>query len=271
MRLKRRALRLFSFAVRSSFITQAFRYSSFRWSTNTQFQRSRSLWKERMLISKYKLSTILLFNIAEHVISFVNLHGASIYVYLMITYVFVCIFNPYYIIRKLEGHLCARCSTKKTNYRICNKGWINTLQRGVLDFNPPLSHAFFHSLSFSLFSFNPLPPWIMVRPFHSFTSRLGPFVTDDTNPTTAIQKSSLWFLAWHPPPCSRDPPSTLCGKTLDIVSWISREAVEWRSLSIRARDRWWEILWLFGYSRLFTINRVSPACRCEFVACNRME
>lgn len=45
----------------------------------------------------------------------------------------VRIFNPHYVILKLKGHLYARGNTrKKTDYRIHNKGRINTPREGVL-------------------------------------------------------------------------------------------------------------------------------------------
>lgn len=83
---------------------------------------------------------------------------------------------------------------KKTNYPNCNKGWINTLQRGVLDFNPPLSHAFFHSLSFSLPSFNPPDHGLSFSLFHIATRAFCQWRRESHN---SGRKSSLWFLARH--------------------------------------------------------------------------
>jgi len=152
------------------------------------------------------------------------------HIYITITCVFICIFNPYFIIRKLKGHLCARSSMhKKTNYHIYNKGRINTLQSGVLDFNPPLS---FSTLSFflSLHSTSGLQ-------FVFFT--LSRRSSGLLSLTTRIpqQRPKVFIVisrATHSPPLSRDPSSALCGKTLDVVSWISQKVVEWRSPRVRS-------------------------------------
>lgn len=119
-------------------------------------------------------------------------------------YICICmhIYYPYSIVCKLKGHLC----TKKTNSRICNKGRINTLQSGVLDFNPLLSYAF--STLFFFSSLRSIPgPWFI---FFTLSHRDSGLLSMTTR--IPQQRSKVFIVisrATHPPPCSRDPSSTL--------------------------------------------------------------
>lgn len=123
----------------------------FRSSTSTRCQWKRSLWKQRMLFLKYKLSTVLLSDIRRACyLACVNLCGASMYIYITITHVFVRIFNPHYIIRELEGHLCARSSTKK------KRTIVSVIRDGLIPFKEgysililPYPARFLPSFSFS--------------------------------------------------------------------------------------------------------------------------
>lgn len=113
-------------------------------------------------------------------------------IYIRITRTFLCIFNPYYIIRKLEGYLCAWSSTKK------KRTIVSVIRDGLIPFKegysiliPPLSHAF----STLFLSFPPLqPPDLSFSLFHIATRAFCHWRHESHN---SDRKSSLWFLARH--------------------------------------------------------------------------
>jgi len=108
-----------------------------------------------------------------------------------------CIFNPYFIIRKLKGHLCARSSTKKRTI-------ISIIRDGLIPFKMGYSilillYPFPLSLSFSPFT---QPPDHNLS-FSLFHVAIRAFCYWRYESHNSDRKSSLWFLARHIRPHSR--------------------------------------------------------------------
>ena len=102
------------------------------------------------------------------------------YIYdIMITYVFVCIFNPYSIICKLKGHLC----TKK------KRTLVSVIRDGLIPFEVGYSILILSYPTLFLLSFS-FPPFVQFpdhgSSFSLFHIATRAFVNDDTNPTTAV-------------------------------------------------------------------------------------
>jgi len=145
------------------------------------------------------------------------------HIYIMITCVFICIFNPYFIIHKLKSHLCARSSAKKRTI-------ISVIRDGLIPFKVGYSILILFSYAFSTLSFS-----LFIQPpdhslsFSLFHIAIRAFCYWRHESHNSDRKSSLWFLARHIRPHSRAIPLQL-----HVVSWISQKVVEWRSPRFRS-------------------------------------